>query len=43
MNLEDANRQEILGNRSLYMKLEMKFYEMMLTQYHLWVHDIKSI
>ena len=41
LNLKEANRQEELGDGSLYMMLQRKLPETMLSQYHRWTHENK--
>ena len=41
MNLKEANRQEELGDGSLYMMLQRKLPETMLIQYHRWTNEQK--
>ena len=41
VNLKEANRQEELGDGSLYMMLQRKLPETMLSQYHRWTYENK--
>ena len=41
VNLKEAIRREELGDGSLYMMLQKKLPEMMLSQYHRWAHETK--
>jgi hypothetical protein len=43
VNLKEAGRIEELGNGSLYLKLQRKLPEIMLTRYHRWVFEGKRI
>lgn len=39
VNLKDAERTDELGNGSLYVKLQKKIPETMLSTYHRWVYE----